>query len=94
LSEANRQSVSGYKPDADAPVQTGPHWECMKEIYLEQDKIVAFFELPAPFTAELHAHVLHPSLLDCAVNIPISQIRDGLFLPFAYKKIVFAGTMP
>ncbi|UED66657.1 SDR family NAD(P)-dependent oxidoreductase [Brevibacillus sp. HD3.3A] len=94
LSEANRQSVSGYKPDADAPVQTGPHWECMKEIYLEQDKIVAFFELPAPFTSELHAHVLHPSLLDCAVNIPISQIRDGLFLPFAYKKIVFAGPMP
>ncbi|WP_431809062.1 SDR family NAD(P)-dependent oxidoreductase [Brevibacillus agri] len=94
LAGANRHSVSGYKPDADAPVQTGPHWECMQEIYVEQDKIVAFFEWPAAFASELHAYVLHPSLLDCAVNIPISQIRDGLFLPFAYKKLVVSGAMP
>lgn len=94
LRGANKQSVSGYKPEADAPVQTGPHWECMKEIYMESDRIVAFFELPVQFAPEIHTFVLHPSLLDCAVNIPISQIRDGLFLPFRYKKLIFSGAMP
>ncbi|SDN02574.1 SDR family NAD(P)-dependent oxidoreductase [Paenibacillus jilunlii] len=94
LQESKRQSVAGYKPGAEAPVQTGPHWECMKEIYVEPDRIVAYFELPAPFAAEVHAYTMHPSMLDCAVNIPISQIRDGLFLPFTYKRIRFYGNMP
>lgn len=94
LKESKRQSVAGYKPGAEAPVQTGPHWECMKEIYVEPDRIIAYFELPAPFAAEVHAYTLHPSLLDCAVNIPISQIRDGLFLPFTYKRIKIFDKMP
>ncbi|KWX88340.1 hypothetical protein AMQ83_07430, partial [Paenibacillus riograndensis] len=94
LQESKRQSVAGYKPGAEAPVQTGPHWECMKAIYVEPDRIAAFFELPAPFAADVHAYTMQPSLLDCAVNIPISQIRDGLFLPFAYKRIKFYGSMP
>ncbi|WP_019912652.1 type I polyketide synthase [Paenibacillus sp. HW567] len=94
LQESKRQSVWGYKPGAEAPIQTGPHWECMREVYVEPDRIVGYFELPAPFAAEVHAYTIHPSLLDCAVNIPISQIRDGLFLPFTYKRIKIVDKMP
>jgi len=94
LQESKKQSVSGYKPGVDAPIQTGPRWECMKEIYMEQDRIVAFFELPEPFASEVFMYTLHPALMDCAVNIPISQIRDGLFLPFTYKRITISGNMP
>ncbi len=86
--------VAGSKPGADAPVQTGPHWECMTHMYKSDDSLAVFIQLPLQFASEISNFTLHPSLLDCAVNIPINQITNGLYLPFSYKKITLWNKMP
>ena len=52
-----------------------------------KDELLCTLKLPEQFEKDLVDYTLHPALLDNAVNFSIQNIGDGMYLPYAYKKI-------
>lgn len=93
----NRCELKEIKKDDDreaAPIELGPRWNTLKRIYLGVNEALGYLELPEEFHDDLDKYDMHPSLMDCAVNIAISHIGQGLYLPFFYKSLKIHGTLP
>lgn len=70
----------------------GPHWQCLRRIYLGSASLLGELDLPALYHRDLEQFPLHPALLDMATG-PISGYLmqdldlppDSEYLPFAYQ---------
>ncbi len=75
-------------------IDTGPRWNNLKKVYTLHDGVLAYLVLPNEFTGDLDKCLIHPALMDCAVNVAIGSIGEGLYLPWSYKSLRIYGKMP
>jgi len=74
-------------------VEVGPRWDNIKEIYIGDKQLLACLELPEKFKTDIQQYIIHPSMMDCAVNIAIRGVGKGLYLPWSYKSLKIYGSM-
>lgn len=75
-------------------VDGGPRFKNMKKIYMGVNEALAYLELPEIYTGDLKEYLLHPALMDSAVNMANHSIGNGLYLPLSFKKIKIWGNTP
>ena len=75
-------------------VKVGGRWKNIDSFYSGEDEVVVKLKLPEQYQEDLEDFMLHPSLLDNAVNFLIQGIGEGRYLPFTYKKLNIYGKMP
>jgi len=81
--------MENYVGDADTGVfQFGPHWDCVRSAWDLPETTLAKLALPENLQSELEKFLLHPSVLDNAMNLT-SQISGDTYLPFMYKRFRF-----
>ncbi|MCX7748508.1 MAG: SDR family NAD(P)-dependent oxidoreductase [Clostridia bacterium] len=83
-----------YEDETAEVVDTGPRFKNLKKVYTGTDELLAYLELPQRFNDDLGEFMLHPALMDTAVNMANSSIGEGLYLPFSYRKLKVYGKMP
>lgn len=86
--------ISQTRSGGTGAIITGPRWNNIKNVYFGQNEALAFLELPEDYHSDLNEYVIHPSLMDCSVNIAINSIGEGLYLPFSYKHLKIYDKMP
>lgn len=89
----SRQTVQPKEEQNDF-FTIGDRWKSTSEIYMGKDELLCTLKLPEQFEKDLVDYTLHPALLDNAVNFSIQNIGDGMYLPYAYKKIKILHKMP
>ncbi|MDT8977088.1 SDR family oxidoreductase [Paenibacillus sp. chi10] len=75
-------------------IQFGPRWHNVKQIRVDRMGVLARIALPDAFASDGREHQLHPALMDNAMNIAISHIGEGFYLPWMYKKLRVYERMP
>ncbi len=75
-------------------IQTGPRWRNIQRLHLGENQLLAQLELPADYQGDHQEYVLHPAMMDMAVNIASQSIGEGLYLPFSYGSLKLYGAMP
>lgn len=75
-------------------IEVGGRWDCARRIFSGDNEYLTFMELPDVYEKDLSSFIVHPSLMDCAVNVLNSIISDELYLPFTYKNIRFFEPLP
>lgn len=80
-------------PEMDTGVfQFGPHWDSVRTSWTHGDRFdkdaLAKLSLPQELQGELDSFLIHPSVLDNAMNLT-SQNSGHTFLPFMYKSFRF-----
>ncbi|TKI55079.1 SDR family NAD(P)-dependent oxidoreductase [Brevibacillus antibioticus] len=75
-------------------IKTGRHWDTLRKVYRGNTELLAYLELPQELKNEAHQYGLHPSLLDCAVNVAIQHLGAGPYLPFFYKSFHMFHPLP
>lgn len=83
-----------YRHSSESPVKTGPRWDTYSRIFKKTDEYLSYIQLKDIYHKDLLEYIIHPSMMDCAVNTANSFIGDGFYLPFSYKKLKFYGSMP
>jgi 3-oxoacyl-(acyl-carrier-protein) synthase/acyl carrier protein/NAD(P)-dependent dehydrogenase (short-subunit alcohol dehydrogenase family) len=91
LGSANEIDYSDIRTDG---VDGGPRFKNMQRIYLGKNEALAYLELPEKYSDDLKYYLLHPALMDSAVNMANHSIGNGLYLPLSFKKISIWGTTP
>ncbi|MCY7295211.1 type I polyketide synthase [Alteromonas sp. a30] len=82
-----------YSPEMDTGVfQFGPHWNSVRSSWTHNERFdmdaLAKLSLPQELQGELDSFLIHPSVLDNAMNLT-SQTSGHTFLPFMYKSFRF-----
>lgn len=77
----------------------GPRWDNIALVHAgENGDALLTMRLPEAYTADLATHLLHPALLDNAVNGMAQYIKDsekgGMYLPLSYKSIKVYDKLP
>ncbi len=89
-----RGALKNYPYNEGQGIETGPRWDCQKELYVNEDEILAYFCLDERYKSELTIYNLHPALLDEAVNVALRSVGEGLYLPFSYKSMTILRRLP
>lgn len=72
----------------------GPRWRNIDGMWAANSTKLVSLTLPQPFLADLDAHPLHPTLLDSATAAIRDPERDGLHLPFMYRRLALYAPLP
>ncbi|MGC5775197.1 SDR family oxidoreductase [Paenibacillus pabuli] len=80
--------------DGKDMIRTGPRWDCLTSLLVGEGEALAFIEMPEAYRDDVKDYVLHPAMLDVAVNLGIRSIGEGLYLPFTYHKCIVHGRLP
>jgi acyl carrier protein len=82
-----------YRPYSGG-VQTGPRWNCLRQVRLGENEGLMTLELPEAFAADLEDYPLHPALLDKATSGLAKYFETGGFLPFSYRDLKIHAPLP
>ena len=75
-------------------IQFGSRWHHnMKWRKMGQKEYFSLVELPTEFLNDLNTYKLHPAILDVAFAYT-SDIKEGIYLPYYYEKIIIKGSLP
>jgi non-ribosomal peptide synthase protein (TIGR01720 family) len=77
-----------------SPMNFGPRWQGLRQVYAGVNEGLALIELPEAFLADLEELHLHPALLDIATSFGSLYIDDGFYLPLAYKRVKIKQRLP
>lgn len=81
--------IEHYQGHSDTGVfQFGPHWDVVRAAWSSPHESLARLELADNLRHELQHYLIHPSVLDNAMNLT-SQTTGETFLPFMYKSFRF-----
>ncbi len=69
-------------------VQLGEHWQTGQKLYVAQDSVILFSNIPFQHQKEAEAYCLYPPLLDGSMNSGL-YLLDGQYLPLHYKNAFF-----
>ncbi|MFF2012622.1 SDR family oxidoreductase [Streptomyces sp. NPDC058195] len=70
----------------------GPRWECMREILVGPERVMATLRLDDEYLGDLDHYLMHPALLDAAGGTARVHAPDTYYLPFSYRSLrVFHG---
>ncbi|MCX7748509.1 MAG: KR domain-containing protein [Clostridia bacterium] len=76
------------------PFGFGPRWNNGRRVYIGENEMLGYFEIPAEFMKDLDEFGLHPALMDNAINMANTSIGEGLYLPLTYKVLKVYGKAP
>ena len=79
--------------DPEALVWWGPRWQSLRRVQIGAGEALARLELPEQYAEDLAVMPLHPALLDVATAI-FGLLEEGTHLPFAYRRLRWAGALP
>lgn len=88
------EKVINYAEIPVSAVEIGPRWKSLKTVSFGDDGILAKIELPREYIEDMNAYVMHPSLMDVAMNVLIRNIGEGLYLPWSYKSLKSYTPLP
>lgn len=83
-----------YAYEEGQSIELSGRWDCVRDIYVNEDEILAFLTMKEEYQSEVDDYTLHPALLDEAINITLRTIGKGLYLPFSYKKLIIYNRLP
>ncbi|SHJ86463.1 Phosphopantetheine attachment site [Clostridium cavendishii DSM 21758] len=83
-----------FDSNEDGPISFGLRWDNVDRYSVIDNRVLAYFKLKDFYRNDCIEHIIHPALLDNAVNIAIKSIEDGLYLPWTYKKICIYDNLP
>lgn len=89
--EPDNMASQEFNPEG---ISTGPRWNNIRKLLYGDREVLALIDLPQEFNKDLELFGLHPALMDCAVNLCINDIGEGLYLPFSYKQLHIYGNLP
>lgn len=76
----------------------GPRWRNISNIVFKDKEIFTKIQLADEFKEDIKQFVIHPALLDNAVNLAVERliqnIQEGMYLPLSYKSFKIFGSMP
>ncbi|WP_068773785.1 SDR family NAD(P)-dependent oxidoreductase [Paenibacillus sp. FJAT-26967] len=75
-------------------IETGPHWNCIREVKQGSRSLIADLSLEEAYTTEALEYNLHPALMDEAVNVALRSLGEELYLPFSYKRLTIYRNLP
>ncbi|MVO98607.1 SDR family NAD(P)-dependent oxidoreductase [Paenibacillus lutrae] len=75
-------------------IETGPHWNCIREVKQGSRSLIADLSLEEAYTTEALEYNLHPALMDEAVNVALRSLGEELYLPFSYKRLTMYRSLP
>ncbi|MES2825084.1 MAG: beta-ketoacyl synthase N-terminal-like domain-containing protein [Pseudomonadota bacterium] len=79
------ETIEDYVGERDTGVfQFGIHWDTVRSVWTLPSTTLAKLVLPTELQTEIQQFLIHPSVLDNAMNL-ISQIDGQTYLPFLYK---------
>ena len=71
----------------------GPRWNCVAAEVTHEDRTLVDIRIDERFTADLHAHAMHPALLDGSTS-SVRTVQDGAYVPFMYGSLVLYEDLP
>ncbi|WP_160670946.1 non-ribosomal peptide synthetase [Clostridium sp. C8-1-8] len=74
--------------------QLGRRWLNVKKKYMGSNALIAELELLDEYKVEVKDFIIHPALMDNAVNVISQNLSEGIHLPFTYKKMRIYGALP
>ncbi|OAB26487.1 hypothetical protein PMSD_25200 [Paenibacillus macquariensis subsp. defensor] len=83
-----------FNSNEDGPISFGLRWDNVQKLSVIGNEGLAYLKLKEAFGKDHLDHIIHPALLDNAVNIAIQSIGNGLYLPWTYKSIRIYDRMP
>jgi len=90
-SQSSLSSSQCYEAYRTMGINYGPGHQGIEKIYIGPDRVLAKLSLPASVSSTQNQFVLHPSLLDSALQASISLLMDSgelkLCLPFALQEL-------
>ncbi|MCW8997736.1 MAG: SDR family NAD(P)-dependent oxidoreductase, partial [Kangiellaceae bacterium] len=85
IQENAEEFIEEYLSEQDTGVfQFGPHWNSISKAWMKGSQALATLALPEEFKEELSDLIIHPAMLDNAMNLT-SQSTSETYLPFMYK---------
>ncbi|MCX7920813.1 MAG: type I polyketide synthase [Clostridia bacterium] len=76
----------------------GPRWRSISKIHINENEMLSEIKLGDELVGDLEECILHPALLDCAINMAIEKmvqrVQEGTYLPLSYKSLKLYGPMP
>ncbi|GER89935.1 hypothetical protein KDW_40970 [Dictyobacter vulcani] len=85
-----------YEEARERGIAFGPAFQCITQTYAGQGEVLTRLSLPAPLAAAQSTYVLHPSMMDAALQTATICIMMGLtqtklLLPFALEGLEIFG---
>ena len=93
----NRSSIKGMMNagKTDGPIVFGPRWDNISGIFQGDGDMLVELALPMELLGDMEKYVLHPALLDNAVNIAMAaNSRGNIYLPLSYESFKLYNPMP
>jgi len=78
----------------DSLVTWGPRWRSIQKVFVDQDEVLAYLELPAEFHHDLEQMDLHPALLDVATGFASIATGRPAYLPLMYGHLHLLKPLP
>lgn len=78
----------------DGPIELGPRWANLRKIYYNEDEVMIFLSINEEFGRDLEKFLIHPAMMDTAVNALSQSQGEGVYLPFSYKSLRIYRPMP
>lgn len=75
-------------------VVTGGRWKNIKWVKTIGNEVLARIELNEVYKEDIKDYGIHPALMDCAANVIIRNVGEGVYLPFFYKEFTFYHSFP
>lgn len=83
-----------YQYKENQSIYVGPRWNVIQKIEFYEEGALVHLKIPDAYIGDLNWFVIHPSLLDCAMNAMIQEVGEGLYLPWGYKKMNVYTRLP
>lgn len=97
----SRCSKYELKVDLSQPMggfKFGPRWRNITSINVGEDEILTELRIQDDFIKDINEFVLHPALLDNAINLAIEKIvqsvEEGMYIPMSFKSIRIHNALP
>lgn len=81
-------------PASTGAIITGPRWRNLREVFVSENEVLAYLEIDGSYEGDLQDFILHPALMDRAVNVASQHVGQGLYLPFSYRDLTIYGPTP
>lgn len=90
----NDNKLKEYAYEKGQEIEISDRWSCVNNIWTNNVETLAHLGLKKEYKKEIQDYLLHPALLDEAINITLRTIGESLYLPFSYKKIKIYKKLP
>ena len=85
IKRCKKELVNSYGGEHKETVEVGPRWWNIKELYRGDEEAVILMGLQDSLVGDTKEYLIHPALMDNAINAFNQSMNQNLYLPFSYK---------